>query len=174
MTGVQTCALPICCRTLLKKGTSARKSRFLFYFLQKFPQVAFIHTINNLLNPIQLFLKNLLMQKKIKPINHVRLIGRVSSIQKEKKLPSGDFVKEFRIVIARGGKNPSFDVLDIAVWNEVLRKKVRNLEVDSWLEISGSLRRRFWQGTTGVSSRWQVEAQKIKLDRKSTRRTPVT
>ena len=107
--------------------------------------------------------KKIKIKSPTKGKNEVNLIGRVSSIQGEKVLPSGDKVGEFRIVISRGGKNPSFDVLDIAVWSETLRRKVRTLKSEDWLEIQGSLRRRFWQGKAGLATRWQVEAAKIRV-----------
>lgn len=106
------------------------------------------------------------MVERFKPRNEVKLVGRVSSIQGEKKLPSGDRVFEFRIVIDRVGRAPTIDVIDIGVWRASLRKKSTRLEVENWVEIMGSLRRRFWQGPEGLASRWQVEAANLRFLRR--------
>jgi single-strand DNA-binding protein len=94
--------------------------------------------------------------------NEVHLIGRVSSIIGERRLPSGDEVSEFRIVIDNGSKRAPIDTIDIAVWKSVLRRRIKSMEMNEWVDIKGSVRRRFWQGATGIASRWQVEAHEIK------------
>jgi single-stranded DNA-binding protein len=96
------------------------------------------------------------------PINDVYLVGRITSITGEKKLPSGDLVSEFRIVVDRPGPNGSIDTIDIAAWSSKLRARIKNLKPETWVEIHGSVRRRFWQSSTGVASRWQVEASEIR------------
>ena len=104
-------------------------------------------------------------KKKIndfQPINEVYLVGRVTSITGEKKLPSGDFVSEFRIVIDRPGKAGSIDTIDIAAWKSNLRKRIQTLQPEYWVEIKGAVRRRFWQSASGLASRWQVEASEIR------------
>lgn len=102
---------------------------------------------------------------EIDGVNEVLLVGRVTSIAGEKKLPSGDIVSEFRVVVerpAKAGKGGAIDTIDIAVWKSALRKKVSALKLDIWVEIKGSVRRRFWQSAAGVASRWQVEANEIR------------
>jgi single-strand DNA-binding protein len=42
-----------------------------------------------------------------------------------------------------------------------MRKIALTLEGDEWVEISGSIHRRFWQSPGGVASRWQIEAAEI-------------
>ena len=100
---------------------------------------------------------------KMESKNEVILLGRVSSIQGEKELPSGDKVSEFRIVVSRGSRRSQIDVIDIAAWKAPLRNRINSLKVDSWVQVEGALRRRFWQGTNGVSNRWQVECEKLLL-----------
>ncbi|MCX6450084.1 MAG: single-stranded DNA-binding protein [Actinobacteria bacterium] len=99
------------------------------------------------------------------PINQVYLVGRVSSLAVAKELASGDKVVEFRIVIGRSQKSNrakrSLDTLDIAAWSAKCRKTALALKVDTWVEINGAVRRRFWQAPTGLASRWQVEAEEI-------------
>jgi len=98
------------------------------------------------------------------PVNEVRLVGRVTSPAVEKELPSGDKVVEFRVVIGRGkirnGKK-EVDSLDIAAWSAKARKAALAVKIDTWVEVKGSVRRRFWRAPTGLASRWQVEASKV-------------
>lgn len=98
------------------------------------------------------------------PINEVRLIGRVTSLAVEKELPSGDKVVEFRVVIgrekSRNGKK-EVDSLDIAAWSAKARRAALAVKIDTWVEVKGSVRRRFWRAPTGLASRWQVEASEV-------------
>lgn len=93
-------------------------------------------------------------------LNDVLLRGRVSAEAVEKELPSGDKVSEFRIVITRSERE-GVDAIDVATWTAGLRKRSLSLKRDEWVEISGSIRRRFWQSPQGLASRWQVEANDI-------------
>ena len=99
-------------------------------------------------------------------VNEVSLTGRLSGEPTEKNLPSGDKVVEFRVVIARDGKSSKnkkalVDTIDVAAWSAVNRKIALKLDENSWVAISGSIRRRFWQSPSGLASRWQVEASDI-------------
>jgi len=98
------------------------------------------------------------------PINEVRLVGRVTSLAAEKELPSGDKVVEFRVVIgrekSRNGKK-EVDSLDIAAWSAKARRAALAVKIDTWVEVKGSVRRRFWRAPTGLASRWQVEASEV-------------
>ena len=97
-------------------------------------------------------------------INEVRLVGRVTSLAVEKELPSGDKVVEFRVVIgrekSRNGKK-EVDSLDIAAWSAKARRAALAVKIDTWVEVKGSVRRRFWRAPTGLASRWQVEASEV-------------
>ena len=105
-----------------------------------------------------------LAAKDFLPVNEVRLVGRVTSLAIEKELPSGDKVVEFRVVIGRGkirnGKK-EVDSLDIAAWSARARKAALSVKIDTWVEVKGSVRRRFWRAPTGLASRWQVEASEV-------------
>ena len=93
-------------------------------------------------------------------LNDVLLRGRVSAPATTKELPSGDKVVEFRLIITRESRE-GVDTLDIAVWSAKSRKIALTLDSDEWIEVSGSIHRRFWQSPGGVASRWQVEAAEI-------------
>jgi len=53
------------------------------------------------------------------------------------------------------------DALDIAAWSSKARRSALALKVDSWVQVTGSVRRRFWQAPSGLASRWQVEASEV-------------
>jgi single-strand DNA-binding protein len=103
-------------------------------------------------------------QKLFAPVNEVRLVGRVTSLAIAKVLPSGDKVVEFRVVIGRekirNGKK-EVDSLDIAAWSASARRSALAVKIDTWVEVRGSVRRRFWRAPTGLASRWQVEASDV-------------
>ena len=93
-------------------------------------------------------------------LNDCLLRGRVSAEAVEKELPSGDRVVEFRLIIARTDRD-GVDTLDIAAWSPKCRRTALSLKSGEWVEVSGSVRRRFWQGPAGLASRWQIEGESI-------------
>ena len=93
-------------------------------------------------------------------LNDLLLRGRVSAEATTKELPSGDNVVEFRLIVTRA-ECEGVDTLDIAAWSAKSRKTALALKADQWVEISGSIHRRFWQSPGGLASRWQVEAIEI-------------
>ena len=93
-------------------------------------------------------------------LNDVLLRGRVSAVASTKELPSGDKVVEFRLIVTRTERE-GVDTLYIAAWSAKMRKLALYLKPDEWIEISGSIHRRFWQSPAGVASRWQIEAVEI-------------
>ncbi len=93
-------------------------------------------------------------------LNDCLLRGRVSAPATDRELPSGEHVVEFRLIITRTERE-GVDTLDIAAWSSRMRRTALSLKAGEWVEISGSIRRRFWQGPTGLASRWQIEAESI-------------
>jgi single-strand DNA-binding protein len=93
-------------------------------------------------------------------LNDLLLRGRVSAKASQKELPSGDTVVEFRLIITRD-KGKGVDTLDIGAWNAKARRSALSLKPDEWIEVSGSIHRRFFTGASGIASRWQVEAIEI-------------
>jgi hypothetical protein len=93
-------------------------------------------------------------------LNDLLLRGRVSALATSRELPSGDKVVEFRLIVTRTERE-GVDTLDIAAWSAKSRKMALSLEADEWIEVSGSIHRRFWQSPSGVASRWQIEAAEI-------------
>ena len=92
--------------------------------------------------------------------NNCLLRGRVSAPAVDKELPSGEHVVEFRLIITRE-KREGVDTLDIASWSAKNRRTALTFKGGEWIEVSGSVRRRFWQSPTGLASRWQIESESI-------------
>ena len=88
------------------------------------------------------------------------LRGRVSAPARDRELPSGEHVVEFRLIVTRDQRE-GVDTLDVAAWNPKNRRSALSLKAGEWIEVSGSVRRRFWQGPNGLASRWQIEAETI-------------
>ena len=93
--------------------------------------------------------------------NEVILLGRASTPAVEKELPSGDKVVEVRIVIGRDNRD-GYDTFDLAFWSAALRKRALTLADDEWIEVTGTLRRRFWRSGNTIASRWQVEGRELR------------
>ena len=93
-------------------------------------------------------------------LNDVALRGWVTTIASERELPSGDLVVQFRIAITRpeGG----VDTIDLESWSAKTRRTASSLKDGEWVEVSGSIRRRFWKSGAGLASRWQVVTAEIK------------
>ena len=93
-------------------------------------------------------------------LNDVALRGWVTTIATERELPSGDIVVQFRIAITRpeGG----VDTIDLESWSAKTRRIALSLKDGEWVEIQGSIRRRFWKSGQGLASRWQVVTAEIK------------
>ena len=93
-------------------------------------------------------------------LNDVALRGWVTTVATERELPSGDQVVQFRIAITRpeGG----VDTIDLESWSAKNRRTALTLKDGEWVEIQGSIRRRFWKSGQGLASRWQVVTSDIK------------
>jgi len=93
-------------------------------------------------------------------LNDCLLRGRVSALASDRELPSGEHVVEFRLIVTRAERE-GVDTLDIAAWSGKSRRTALSLKPGEWVEVAGSIRRRFWQGPAGLASRWQIEGESI-------------
>ena len=93
-------------------------------------------------------------------LNDCLLRGRVSAAATDRELPSGEHVVEFRLIVTRAERE-GVDTLDIAAWSAKSRRTALSLKPGEWVEVSGAVRRRFWQGSAGLASRWQIEGESI-------------
>lgn len=110
-------------------------------------------------------------------INEVHLIGRLSAPPTVKHLPSGAEVVQLRVVVDRPatalrkagtadtGRTPTIDTIDVACWTADTRRRALSYAGTETVDVTGALRRRFWRGPTGVASRYEVEAETVRVVR---------
>ena len=96
--------------------------------------------------------------------NVVRLRGRLAADPRLRELPSGDTVWSLRVVVEReplppGKERPRqrVDSLECAVWSGRLKKSVEKWRAGDVVEVTGALRRRFFQAGGVTASRAEVE-----------------
>jgi single-strand DNA-binding protein len=90
-------------------------------------------------------------------VNRVYLRGKLAAEAVPRTLPSGDELCVFRLTVDRpDGERVRVDSLDCAAAKARVRQTVSRARPGDELEVSGSLRRRFWRGSGGLSSRYEV------------------
>ncbi len=108
---------------------------------------------------------------QIEARNEVVLVGRLAAPSQERELPSGDLLTSWRLVVDRppsrrrlpeGARPPTVDTVDCVAWTAALQKAAASWEAGDVLSVEGALRRRFWRGAGGASSRYEVEVRKVK------------
>jgi single-strand DNA-binding protein len=104
--------------------------------------------------------------------NNVHLVGRLGQQFQTKEMPSGDEITTFIVVVPRSGKlregSPRVDSLACQTMRAGIRNKVRSWESGCWVELEGTLRRRFWQGGSGLASATEIEVRSMVRVREST------
>jgi single-strand DNA-binding protein len=106
--------------------------------------------------------------------NEVILWGKVPAEPEERVLPSGDQISVLRVVIPRrtvrsrpgGTSRKQVDTIDVVCWTARTRRAAAGLASGDWVEVEGSLRRRFFGGAAGRQSRYEVEAQVLRRVRR--------
>ena len=104
-------------------------------------------------------------------VNEVRLVGRVSQQPEQRVLPSADTLWSFRVVVPRpedpARSRHQVDAVDCCVWSGRVRRSVASWRVDDVVEVSGSVRRRFFRTAQGAASRFEVEVSAGRLSRRA-------
>jgi single-strand DNA-binding protein len=121
------------------------------------------------------------------PVNHVRLVGKVSQPLQTKDLPSGDLLGKWNLVVARPRRvdpvepagdagdgvsagaeavaatrrRQSHDTFECVSFDADLIDRLSDVEQGAWLEVHGALRRRFRSGPDGRQSSYAVEAHTV-------------
>lgn len=112
-------------------------------------------------------------------VNEIHLVGRLGATSQERTLPSGDAVLTFHVVVDRAttgrprGRPKSgrgsgsattdgVDALACAAWSARARRTVRGLEPGAWVEVDGTLRRRFRRGAAPPVSFYEVEVARVR------------
>lgn len=103
------------------------------------------------------------------PANEVRLVGRVSGQPEERVLPSGDRLVSFRVVVARDHPRgrQTVDALECVAWSARSRRSVSRWEDGDLVQLSGSLRRRFYRAGATTVSRVEVETSRARIIRRA-------
>jgi single-strand DNA-binding protein len=106
--------------------------------------------------------------------NEVLLVGRVSGAPEERELPSGDQLVSWRLVVDRPapakpgqGRAVTIDTVDCVARAAGPRRTGRGLADGDVVQVDGALRRRFWRGATGASSRTEVEVLAVRRLRRA-------
>lgn len=104
-------------------------------------------------------------------VNEVRLVGRVSAPAQERRLPSGDVLVTFRVVVHRLEPGVSgrrrVDALDCHAWGARLRRQATSWQVGDVVDVRGSLRRRFFRAAGGqTQSLTEVEVVRARMVRR--------
>ena len=106
-------------------------------------------------------------------LNEVRLVGRLAATPVLRELPSGDSVWNLRVVVGRppttGRQKPRqrVDSLECAVWSGRLKKQVNGWHEGDVVQVTGSLRRRFFRAGGATASRVEVELSQGKIIRRA-------
>lgn len=110
--------------------------------------------------------------------NEVCVRGRLAARAEPRRLPSGDEVVTWRIVVARdpastpsrsdGRPGPSVDTLDCAAWRAGVRRQALSWRAGDVVEIEGALHRRFYRTGAGHTvSRHEIVAHHVRRARRA-------
>lgn len=95
--------------------------------------------------------------------NEVVLAGRVTAEPAVRELPSGDHLITWRISITRPTAeqrpNQPADPITCVSFQGIMEEVTRGWRIGDTVQVSGSLRRRFWRSPTGSSSVIEVEVR---------------
>jgi single-strand DNA-binding protein len=107
-------------------------------------------------------------QQDISHCNEVRVVGRLAAAAEVRPMPSGDAMVAFRVVVERPAaevaksrpRTPTVDTLDCVAWRADVRRSASSWSAGDLVELTGSLRRRFWRGAHGPASRTEIEVRR--------------
>jgi single-strand DNA-binding protein len=110
--------------------------------------------------------------------NEVRLVGRLTAEPVVVELPSGDALVTFRVSVQRsaGPGSPAaagrpagqrVDSVPCTAWSPRLRRSIVAWRPGDLVEVSGSVRCRFYQAGGATRSRVEVEATAARIMRRS-------
>jgi len=108
---------------------------------------------------------------EVNEVNEVTLVGRMSRPAEQQVLPSGSELWKFRVIVSRPPSPVSrvtVDTLDCVVWTKRLGRTVSRWRTGDLVEVTGSLRRRFFAPAGGGRvSRCEVEVAGARLIRRA-------
>jgi len=109
--------------------------------------------------------------QEVRSSSQVAVIGRLGSRVEVRTLPSGDEVTIFTVIVDRsakdqsraGGRTATVDSISCQTFRAGVARRLSTLEAGTWVQVEGSLRRRFWRFAGGLSSAMEVDV--IRLER---------
>jgi len=96
--------------------------------------------------------------------NEVRLIGELTREARTRSLPDGTEVSSF--VLRIRSEAGASDTVECVARPGALRTRLAARHPGDTLEVAGSLRHRFWRGTAGIMSRYEVDVSSVSLRRR--------
>jgi single-strand DNA-binding protein len=104
-------------------------------------------------------------------VNEVHLVGRVSATAVERRMPSGDVLTSFRVVVDRvepgDGPRRRVDAVDCHTWSGRVRQQAAGWHDGDVVDLSGALRRRFFRTAAGTQSMTEVEVVRARMVRRA-------
>jgi single-strand DNA-binding protein len=98
--------------------------------------------------------------------NDVFLRGRLAAAPVLRCLPSGDELCTFRLTVNRPpGGRIRVDSLDCSTMSARVRRTLERASPGDWLEVNGSLHRRFWRAGSSLGSRYEVAVGSARISR---------
>jgi single-strand DNA-binding protein len=96
--------------------------------------------------------------------NQVVLSGVFAGEAVLRTLPSGDELVSFRVTVARPpGERARADSIECSSTKPAIRRSAVKCRAGDSIEVTGSLRRRFWRAATGgPASRYEVEVATLR------------
>jgi single-strand DNA-binding protein len=96
--------------------------------------------------------------------NWVFLRGRLAEEPVARELPSGDVLTVFRLTVSRpSNERGRVDSLECSTVKARARRSLERADAGDQLEVTGSLRRRFWRTPAGAASRYAVDVETVKV-----------
>lgn len=96
--------------------------------------------------------------------NWVFLRGRLADEPVVRELPSGDVLTAFRLTVSRpASERGRVDSLECSTVKARARRSLERARPGDQVEVSGSLRRRFWRTPAGAASRYAVDVDVVKV-----------
>jgi single-strand DNA-binding protein len=96
--------------------------------------------------------------------NEVRLVGDLSREAVSRTLPDGTEVSSFSLRVR--SESGTSDTVECVARPAALRARLAARQAGDTLEVTGSLRHRFWRGAAGTMSRYEVDVASVSLHRR--------
>lgn len=98
--------------------------------------------------------------------NQVFLRGRLADLPMVRELPSGDALMTFRLTVSRPpSERVRVDSLECVTTRTRVQRSLGRAAPGDLIEVTGTLRRRFWRSPSGPASRYSVDVASVRVSR---------